>query len=427
VERVAGTPGRRAAYGPQQVRADTAAAGPPQAARIAVPAPLRTVAQAQTAAPTLARKGTQVRLRIAGRVLPETSAHLTRTGAREPAEPARTGARDPAKTAVRPAPAAGAGVRARASPRTARVRRRHVRLDLVRWPGVPKAGLPAAEVRTARAGTTGRRPNVAARAPDRAARTGRPRVTDRILRAGRPRVKAPAAGEVRPVVKATRRQRTVPAGRVSPVRLEPRALATAAQDHLRHVHPGRARQARARQARARQARARQARAGPGGAMARMPGATRPESAARAPLLTAGQTVRPVAGTATPDSHLAIGHLTTGHLAIGLARTGVTGPGQPPATATETVRRAHPALGAAIARGAATAPGIAIAPGIATARSTATGTGATTATGAAAGNDQAADVPVPAGTTPRPGPRTSADRRSPTRSAPSSSTPRPAPS
>jgi hypothetical protein len=411
VDQAAGTPGRRAAHGPQQVRADTAAAGPPQAARIALPTPLRTVAQAQTAAPTRARKGTQVRLRIAGRVLPETSAHLTRTGARERAEPARTGARDLAKTAVRPAPAGGAGVRARARPRTARVRQRQVRLDLVRRPGVPKAGLPAAEAGMACAGTTGRRQNAAARATDRAARARPPRVTDRILRTGRPRVKAPAAGEVRPVVKATRRQRTAPAGRVSPVRLEPRALATAAQDHLRHVRPGRARRPPARRARA----------GSGGAMARLPDAIRAESAARAPLLTAGQTVRPVVGTATPDSHLAIGHLAIGHLAIGLARTGATGPGQPPATAAETVLRAHPALGAASARGAATAPGIA------TARSTATGTGAAAETGAAAGNDQAADVPGLAGTTPRPGLRTSADRRSPTRSAPSSSTPRPGPS
>ena len=96
-----------------------------------------------------------------------------------PAVPARTGGQAPGGQAP---PTGQAVVRARARPRMAPgsrrlVRRDRVRRARVRSPGIPKTGPPAVRPRTERAGTTGRRENVAARS--------RARVTDRGARRAR--------------------------------------------------------------------------------------------------------------------------------------------------------------------------------------------------------------------------------------------------
>lgn len=212
---------------------------------------------------------------------------------------ARTGARDPAKTAVRPTPAEGPGVPARARARTTREGRRHARLDRVRWSGTPRAELPAAALRTAHAGTIGHRQNAAARVT---APGGHP-----ARRAGPRTVTPPAIGEPPNLATAVPRRLAAPAGRVSLVCREPPAPATAARarpghvrpalvrpehDHQTTVHPACVHPGRVRPGLVRQSGVR-----PGGATARMPDAMAPEIAAHAPVLTVGQTARPAVGIA----------------------------------------------------------------------------------------------------------------------------------
>jgi hypothetical protein len=250
------------------------------------------------------------------------------------------------------------------------------------------------------AGTTGRQANDAARGTGRAGRLA--------LRAGPPTVTARAVGELPPPGTVARRQTAAPA--VRPGRV-PRVRARSGRARPRsvlpeYVPPGHPL--------------------PGGARARMPGAAGPENTARAAVPTARAAV-PTARAAVVTARAAVPTIRPGvrpavraaspggHLATGPTRSLATDPGHPLATVAETVALVRLARGAAIGCGAATAPDMA------------TGIGAATGAGASTGNDREADVPGPEGTTPRPGPGTSPDRRFPTRSAPSSSTPRLAPS
>ena len=113
MEQTAGTRGRRAAPGLQEVRAATA--GTLQPLRSAARTPRRTAAKA------LLRIGTQVRTRTDVPTPDTTAAQLARTGGQ-----ALAGA------AVRAAATEGSGGPTRARPRTTRVRQRHAGLDLVR-------------------------------------------------------------------------------------------------------------------------------------------------------------------------------------------------------------------------------------------------------------------------------------------------------